>query len=495
MDPTVAPALKASPLVDYIEPRQWRHVQGVPGMNVLAFLNLGTPQTVPWGIQLVRAPDAWTVTRGAGVKVELIDTGHDRGHEDLPLVPTLNCSGAYGGCDDAYPIPHGTHVLGIWTARDNSVGVEGVAPSIAPADVYVYGACSSETGSCPTTDVTAGINAAIFTAKVVNMSLSGTAYDAGEANAVAQAWNNDIVLVAAAGNVPDVAPGTIVYPANYANVIGVAGVQTNKSFASTSPCVLQDGTHASSNYGPHVDLAAPFWALSTVPGGYDDETGGWCGTSMATPHVSGAAALLRAYHPDWTNQQVVNQLTSTALDLGAAGRDNYYGYGLVDAAAALGIPRPQPPSVSVTGPQTGNAYSYVTVTATASGGTPPYNYAWTIDGGLACSNQSSCTGRLGAPDTWTTFRGHGDGREAATGVRIARCVRVHDPLSDRQCIEGRGCTGGAVPLTCGHALSESGVNLLRPAGDEGQPSPFPAGRRGRLSGVTARGAVTGRPTT
>jgi len=379
MDAALAPAVRANSLVDYVEPRQHGAILGIrtplpsPAMvPAMSALPLGTPQTVPWGIQLVRAPEGFSVTTGTGVTIELIDTGHDQGHEDLPLVPNLNCSGAFGGCDDAFPIPHGSHVLGIWTARDNAVGVVGVAPGISSADVFVYGACSSSTGSCPTTEVTAGINAAIFTAKVINLSLSQP-FDAAQSNAVAQAWNNDIVIVAAAGNNGG---NTIIHPANYTNVIGVSGVQPDKSFASTSPC-----GGASSNWGSHVDLAAPFWALSTVPGAYQDETDGWCGTSMATPHVSGAAALVRAQNPTWTNQQVVDRLLSTALDLGPAGWDDHFGRGLVDAANALGVPPPPPPpppSVTISGPTTVRPGDTCTWFANASGGTPPYiTYAWT----------------------------------------------------------------------------------------------------------------------
>jgi len=334
MDPALAPEIRGHALVDYVEPRQWMRLAGSPFRAPGFFwLPLGTPETTPWGITMVRAPEAWTVTTGSGVRIELIDTGHDRGHEDLPLVPTGNCAGAYGGCDDGEPLPHGSHVLGIWTARDNTVGVVGVAPGIVGADVYVYGACNND-GDCPTDEVTAGINAGIWNADVINLSLGRDQFDLQQSNAVAQAWANDIVIVAAAGNNRS---GVLFYPAAYTNVVGVSGVRTDGSFASSSPCPLQGGGTAYSNYGSHVDLAGPFWALSTVPGGYESELEGWCGTSMATPHVSGTAALLRAQHPDWTNQQVVTRLFNTAEDRGTAGRDDYYGYGIVDAAEAVGV--------------------------------------------------------------------------------------------------------------------------------------------------------------
>ncbi len=331
--PAIAADLRSNPLVDYIEPRQYRGLQGtrLGAASVSKLPSALLPQTVPWGVQLVQAPSGWPTSRGTGAKIELIDTGMDTTHEDLPHPPATNCAGALDGCRDAFPLPHGSHVMGIWTARDNAVGVIGVAPGINATDVFAYGACSDQDGHCPTSEIITGINAGIFDAKVINMSFGGTSYDAGEANAVASAWNNGIVLVAAAGNVPEVSLGTVIYPAGYTNVIGVSGVKTDKSFASSSPCPGSP----SSNSGSHVDLAAPFWALSTVPGGYQSETSGWCGTSMATPHVSGVAALVRAARPSWTKQQVVTRLFNTAEDLGIVGRDNNFGNGLVNAYNAL----------------------------------------------------------------------------------------------------------------------------------------------------------------
>ncbi|MGH7575551.1 MAG: S8 family serine peptidase [Longimicrobiales bacterium] len=194
MDPALAPILRQNPLVDFIEPRQYGEIAA---------------QVTPWGIEMVRAPEAWTVTTGGGAKLEIIDTGHDQGHEDLPLLPSGNCSGAYTGCSDGHG--HGTHVMGIATARDNTIGVVGVAPGISASDVYAYGACT-DSGSCPTDEVTAGINAGIFTVDVINLSLSQP-YSAAQSSAVAQAWQDDIVLVAAAGN-NDGGPLEI-YPALY----------------------------------------------------------------------------------------------------------------------------------------------------------------------------------------------------------------------------------------------------------------------------------------
>lgn len=222
------------------------------------------------------------------------------------------------------------------------------------------------------------------------------------------------MIVAAAGNNNG---NFVIYPANYTNVIGVSGVQPNKLFADTSPCPIQGGRYASSNYGTHVDLAAPFWALSTVPtNSYADETGGWCGTSMATPHVAGAAALVRAKNPTWTNQQVVNQLTSTALDLGPVGRDDFYGYGLLDAGEALGVlrpPPPPPPSVSIVGPSSVRANASCIWSASVSG-TPPYNYHWIKDGGFIGSGPEVTTSFAASGTLWVQVSDAGGGSATAS---------------------------------------------------------------------------------
>jgi subtilisin family serine protease len=149
--------------------------------------------------------------------------------------------------------------------------------------------------------------------------------------------------------------------------------------------------------------------LSTVGNdGYEDEHQNWCGTSMAAPHVAGAAALLRGQHPDWSAQQIVDRLVATAHDKGGAGRDNYYGYGILDAAYAVGLAPPPPPppppmTVTISGPTTWPAYQVVTVQALVSHGTPPLNYAWKVNGSPACGNQSWCSRAMGARGTSVYF--------------------------------------------------------------------------------------------
>ncbi|HWK89809.1 MAG TPA: S8 family serine peptidase [Longimicrobium sp.] len=350
--PAAAEALARHPLVDFVEPRQHAALLG---------------QTTPWGITAVRAPQAWLTTTGIGVPVLIIDTGYDAGHPDLRALPIAHCAGEFGGCDDAAPW-HGTHVLGILSARDNKEGVVGVGPGINGQMLYMYGACQGSV--CPYDEVVAGLDWGMdLGVKVVNMSLGGSAYDAAMANAVAVAWSRGIVMVAAAGNNGN---STIVYPAAHPHVVGVSGVGQNLAFAS-GIC----GGNGYSSFGGHVDIAAPFEALSTVGnGGYAV----LCGTSMAAPHVAGAAALIRARNPAWTAQRVVNQLLASARPAGAAGWDPYYGYGILDAEKAVGAELsptfPGAPSVTLSGPFLVNQGQTYTWSASPAGGNGSYTYLW-----------------------------------------------------------------------------------------------------------------------
>lgn len=293
-----------------------------------------------WGVTRIGAASVHTNgIRGTGVRVAVIDTGIDYTHPDL-------AANYAGGVDfvnnDADPIDdnrHGTHVAGTIAARDDDVGVVGVAPEARVYGLKVLGA----DGSGSFSDVIAALQWAVDNGLEITNNSYGSSQDPGTTVKAAfdTAAAAGLLHVAAAGNNGNCL-GTgdnVLFPARYDSVIAVAATDQ----ADSSPCF--------SSTGPSVELAAPGVAInSTVLGGAYEALSG---TSMASPHVAGTAALVVGAGVTDTNgnghvnDEVRQILDSTAQDLGAAGRDTWYGFGLVDAAAAVAAVGPPVPRVSV----------------------------------------------------------------------------------------------------------------------------------------------------
>ena len=281
-----------------------------------------------WGLSKIGAPAAWDHTTGAsGVVIAVVDTGVDLTHPDLScpgkLTSGWNFVSNNNDPDDDHG--HGTHVAGIAAAcSDNGSGVAGVAwgATLMPVKVLDSG------GSGYYSDVAAGIIYAVdHGAKVVNLSLGGLSGDNTLADAVQYAHDHGVLVVAAAGNCAQdgyqcsFLYNPVVYPAAYPTVLAVAATNSGDNWASFS------------EYRPYVGVAAPGVDIySTIrEGGY----GAMSGTSMATPHVAGLAALLWSFAPSLTVDQAKNVIESTADDLGTPGKDNYFGYGRINAGRAL----------------------------------------------------------------------------------------------------------------------------------------------------------------
>ncbi len=271
-------------------------------------------QQLPWGVDRVDA-DLVNGT-GADVTVCVVDTGIDKDHPDLQanIVGGKNFAAKGAAVDPTQwddDNGHGTHVAGTIAALDNSVGVVGVAPQASLLAAKVL----DRRGSGYLSDVVAGVDYCVQSgADVVSMSL-GTSSDVQTMHdAVDAAYAAGVLLVAAAGN--DYG-GAVSYPAAYDSVIAVSATDSSDNLASFS------------SVGPEVELAAPgVSVLSTYKGG---SYATLSGTSMATPHVSGVVALAIQANPLLSNAEVRALLQNTADDLGAAGKDNWFGYGLVDA--------------------------------------------------------------------------------------------------------------------------------------------------------------------
>ncbi|MBN2025342.1 MAG: S8 family serine peptidase, partial [Actinobacteria bacterium] len=221
---------------------------------------------------------------------------------------------------------HGTHVGGIVGAEEgNGKGGVGVSFGAALMPLKVMDC----TGSGYNSDITAAIYyAADNGAKVINLSLGGTYYSSSMQDAVDHAHTAGVVVLASAGNSGD---GTMQYPAGYDNVIGVGATTNTDTIAGFS-------THNSS-----VDLSAPgLYIYSTMPT-YPVALSEWyaqdydflSGTSMAAPMASGLAALIRSRGPGFSPAQTEEVMETYAHDLDTPGRDDYFGYGRIDAYAAL----------------------------------------------------------------------------------------------------------------------------------------------------------------
>ncbi|MHC4539468.1 MAG: S8 family peptidase [Planctomycetota bacterium] len=278
--------------------------------------------TNAWGVERIGAGFVHASNnKGAGVKIGIIDSGIDYTHPDL----SANYAGGWdfvnNDDDPRDDFGHGTLVAGIVGAVDDGQGIVGVAPE---ASLYAYKILDSSGGG--TFDrVIAALDRAIADGMdIVNMSF-GSFGDPGQAvlDACERVAAAGILLVASAGNLGtfDGSGDNVVYPARYSSALAVAATTDLDERAFFS------GT------GPDLELAAPGYNIYTTDlfGGYAFESG----TSMAAAHVTGAAALL--IHAGFLDAR--GRLLSTAYDLGPAGFDTLYGYGLVDVHAAV-IPAP-----------------------------------------------------------------------------------------------------------------------------------------------------------
>ena len=286
-----------------------------------------------WNLDMLEVETAWETATGKGITVAVVDSGVSASGEDTPV----NLVAGWDFVDnDSNPTDtngHGTHVAGtIAQATDNGIGVSGVAPDVNLMAVRVLGT----NGGGDAYSVARGIVYAVDNgADVINMSLGSSYGSSVEQQAIQYAYDNGVVVVAASGNE---SVNQVGYPAAYPETIAVGSVGASFNVPSYS------------NGGSGLTIVAPGGDLSSDDNGdgYADgilqetfEYGSWTytfweGTSMATPHVSAAAALLLEAGAD--PYDVANILANTADDLGGAGWSTRSGYGalnLVEALAAV----------------------------------------------------------------------------------------------------------------------------------------------------------------
>ncbi|MET0091770.1 MAG: S8 family peptidase, partial [Candidatus Thiodiazotropha sp.] len=351
--------LKGRSDVEFAEPNYMVQPSAVPNDE---YYNL------QWHYNQINLPQTWDVTTGSSnVIVSVIDTGILFNHPDTParlvygydFISSTDISGDGDGIDnnpedvgDSVQAGnassfHGTHVAGTIAANtNNSIGVAGVAWNVSVMPIRVLGV-----GGGSTYDVAQGIlySAGLSNdsgtvpaqrADIINMSLGGGSANETSQNAITAARNAGVIIIAAAGNENT---SQLSYPASYPGVVSVSAVDQNRQRAPYS------------NYGTEVDIAAPGGdtqadingdgyadgVLSTIA---DDSQSPqqyvysfYQGTSMASPHVAGVAALMKSVYSGLTPAIFDSMLSGGELttDIGNAGRDDLYGYGLVDAFKAV----------------------------------------------------------------------------------------------------------------------------------------------------------------
>lgn len=270
-----------------------------------------------WNLPVIGTEQGWNVTRGnEEVQIAIVDTGVDLDHPDLRnrLVKGYNVIDEKSEPDDDNG--HGTHVAGIIASEtNNNEGVAGMTWFSKIMPVKAMGA----KGYGTTFDIAKGIVWAVDQgADVINLSLGNYQPSKVLEEAVRYAYENNVVMVSAAGNDASNQP---TYPSAYPEVLSVAAVDYNGKRASFS------------NYGDYIDIAAPgVYIPSTY---FNEQYAALSGTSMAAPHVAGLAALIKSANPDIKNTQVINIIKKSAIDLGEKGKDIDYGDGLIDVNSAL----------------------------------------------------------------------------------------------------------------------------------------------------------------
>ncbi|MHB1484556.1 MAG: S8 family serine peptidase [Saccharofermentanales bacterium] len=267
-----------------------------------------------WAIDNMDIREAWDITKGSdSVKIAVIDSGIDSGHEDFAGTQIL-----YGWdflTDDVVrgdPNGHGTAVSGIIAATSgNAKGIAGICADCTILPLRILGYDGSGTSGDA---IDAIYTAADLGSDIINMSLGDEEFVQAEDNAIKYALSKGCIIIAAAGNSGD---STYSYPASYNGVISVASHTDLNKRSSFS------------TFNDKIDVSAPgsLIPILLAGGGYD--TGD--GTSFAAPQVSGIAALAFSVEPALTSDEFLAAIAETSVDLGYTGKDDEYGNGAIDA--------------------------------------------------------------------------------------------------------------------------------------------------------------------
>jgi len=336
-----------------------------------------------WALPLINAPTAWNVANGSGVVVAVVDTGVDVTHCDL----AANCVAGWdilaksASMTDTYG--HGTHVAGIIAAiANNTEGTAGLAygAEIMPVRVAMGGTLTLNDGA------NGIIWAVAHGAKVINCSWGGDV-PGGDPNldaAVNYAHANNVLVVCAAGNSTELTRNAA--PANCENAMAVSATDPGdnltvySNFGVKTDVTAPGGSGSTSALGilstvPQTSFLHQYEGIATISAGGSGPCSGnldmvLSGTSMASPHVAALAAMLFQLHPTWLPEEVKQTIRHSVKQLGndaANGFDSHYGYGRINAAAAV-LDNEEWPIASLTQPRNGTLVQSPTAVIGESGG-------------------------------------------------------------------------------------------------------------------------------
>jgi PKD repeat protein len=461
---------------DPMYPASWGHnnTAQLPGLDWGGTYDHTLSTTVGTPGFDANAEAAWSAAQGFGsssVVIAIIDTGADLDHPDLNLV-----TGYDFGDNDSNPDDnssgggHGTCCAGVAAAKaNNGLGACGIAPGCKVMPLKVANSAGSMYFSAIQNAL---YYAADHGASIISMSLGAAiSSDPATDTAIQYAYSHGCIILAATGNENK---STISYPAINTYVVGVGAASPcgdrKRSSSKSSECNpgVSTDPHSytcdgerwwGSNYGTNtanaagaVDILGPTILPTADIGGSGGYRSGdyepfFNGTSCATPYVAGVCALIKSAHPTWTNVQIRTQLVNTAIDIvnveSGSGWDRYSGYGMVDAAAAVGGGGPVAPVAAFTGsPTSGTAPLTVTFTDQSSGA--PTSWSWTFgDGGTSSQQNPSHTYTSTGSYTVTLTATNSAGSDGETKTNYIVVNACSAPVAN---FVGSPTSGGA-PLT------------------------------------------------
>jgi serine protease len=496
---SIAKSCQASGLIEYAEPEYRMYAFGVPN---------DPSYSQQWGLKDsgygIKAESAWNSANGAGITVAVVDTGVRADCPDLKGTKVLGGYNALNNSSNATDDNgHGTHVSGtIAQTTNNGYGCAGVAYAAAILPVKVLGA----DGSGSNFAVAAGIRwAADHGARVINLSLGGGGGSTLQ-EAVRYAVSKGAVVCAAAGNGGG---GSLSYPAAYPETVSVGAISSNGQKASFS------------QYGQGLSVVAPGVGIlqqTWSPSQGRFVFGSWNGTSMATPHVAGAAALVLSRNSSLSPAQVKDILQRTARNLGSSGWDSQTGYGVIDAAAAVnaagGGSTPPPPGPAPSpSPGPGNPSYDVAVTQIQAPesvapntnvtlgvqiqnqGSATVDVRVTLTEGPASDGTPAATVRVAAGETGTANFTWNSGASGSTHQLTAQAAIVgaadSDPSDNSRIASIRVGSGGGTPGSGLRFRISTGASTYRVGSTVYIQHVVENGSGQRVAGASISGTLTG----